>query len=141
MDLGIQAKSNMIKVIFFDCYGVLYNGQLNDQLLEYILKLKKKYRIGLLSNLSRESLNKILIQPDQSKYFDYVVISGEVGALKPSQEIFKFACVKAGIAPEQAVLVDDSAANCAGAKKAGMQTILFVNNNQVLDEINITLSK
>lgn len=130
-----------VQVIFFDCYGVLYDGQLNNQLLESILQFKKKYKIGLLSNLSRESLNKILIQSDQSKYFDFVIISGEVGALKPSQEIFKFACDKADVVPEQAVLVDDSAANCAGARVVGMRTILFVNNNQVVDEINATLSK
>jgi putative hydrolase of the HAD superfamily len=56
--------------------------------------------------------------------FDAVVISGEVGLHKPQPEIYLLACERLGVAPADAVFVDDLRENCAGAEAVGMGTVL-----------------
>ena len=56
--------------------------------------------------------------------FDVSVISGEVGLHKPQPEIYALACERLGVAPAEAVFVDDLRENCAGAEAVGMTAVL-----------------
>jgi epoxide hydrolase-like predicted phosphatase len=56
--------------------------------------------------------------------FDVAVISGEVGLHKPQPEIYELACERLGVAPADAVFVDDLRENCAGAEAVGMTAVL-----------------
>jgi 2-haloacid dehalogenase len=58
--------------------------------------------------------------------FADIVVSGDEKLLKPDPAIFALACERAGIAPEQAVFVDDSAANVAAATSFGLTGLRFV---------------
>jgi 2-haloacid dehalogenase len=53
---------------------------------------------------------------------DYVV-SGLVGCSKPDTAIYTLACRTGGFEPDEAVFIDDVAANVAGARAAGMAAI------------------
>ena len=78
-------------------------------------------RTGLISNSwGRAIYNDELI----AELFDAVVISGHVGLHKPQPEIFRLACDRLGVAPSDAVFVDDLRENCAGAEAVGMTAIL-----------------
>jgi 2-haloacid dehalogenase len=53
---------------------------------------------------------------------DYVV-SGAVGCAKPQAAIYQLACQRGGFAPQDAVFIDDSAANAEGARAASLHGI------------------
>jgi HAD superfamily hydrolase (TIGR01509 family) len=56
---------------------------------------------------------------------DAVVLSFEVGAVKPQPEIFAAACAVAGVAPSAALMVGDHAAADGGAAECGIRTLLL----------------
>lgn len=56
--------------------------------------------------------------------FETIVISGEVGLHKPEPEIYQLACERLGIAPGEAIFVDDLRENIAGAEAVGMTGVL-----------------
>ena len=60
--------------------------------------------------------------PFLGRFRDYVV-SGRVGHAKPDAAIYHLACQRGGFRPEEAVFIDDLAANVAGARAAGMAAI------------------
>lgn len=57
--------------------------------------------------------------------FDGVICSGQEGVIKPDRAIFDLFLDRFQLAPERCVFIDDSAANIAGARKAGLRTIHY----------------
>lgn len=72
--------------------------------------------------------------------FDDVIDSSEVGLRKPNPAVFALALERlGGIDPGRAVLLDDYEGNCAGARLAGMQTILVTDPVVAADELRAAL--
>lgn len=111
----------------------LFAGSLvrDDVLLKYSQQLRKKYKIGLLSNASPGVMDQFFAQKERQEYFDAVVVSCEVDLMKPWPEIFLLAVRRLGVKPSQAVFIDDSEANCQGARNAGMKAILYQGMNRL----------
>jgi len=57
--------------------------------------------------------------------FRDIVVSGEEGVVKPDPRIYGLLCARAGITPGEAIFVDDSPINVAGARAVGMAAHLF----------------
>lgn len=55
--------------------------------------------------------------------FDGIVVSGEVGLLKPDPRIYRRLTDDHGVALSDCVFLDDSAMNCAAARDLGMHAI------------------
>jgi HAD superfamily hydrolase (TIGR01509 family) len=97
----------------------------NDALLDYIrTELKPHYKIGVLSNSGDDYLSRIL-EPQDQRLFDDIVLSYQHGIVKPHAEIFEFAAQRLGLAPGECLLVDDSRNHVEGARRAGMKAILY----------------
>ena len=107
----------------------------NTDLVEYISELKKQgYKIGLISNLGQGWFDTYV--PESTKIlFDDRVVSGEVGMVKPYPEIFELACTRLGVEPEDSVFVDDLISNCDGARRAGLQPILYESFEQFATDL------
>ena len=54
-----------------------------------------------------------------------VVVSAEVGLMKPHQDIFRHAMKMFGLIPSESVFLDDVQANVNGARSIGMEACLF----------------
>lgn len=103
----------------------------NYELLDFIKELKSfGYKTALLSNNSSK-LNSTLKVAKIDVLFDVILISGDVGCMKPSVEIFQILCDKLGIIPEELIFVDDFEKNFINAKKIGFNPVLFKNNNDL----------
>jgi putative hydrolase of the HAD superfamily len=102
-----------------------HDRQKNEPLLAYISTLKGKYFIGLLSNISSHWITEELLNPDEVALFDDIVLSIDVGLVKPSAEIFQLAAERLGVAPTECVLIDDGPINCDGAVAAGMKAVHY----------------
>jgi 2-haloacid dehalogenase len=63
--------------------------------------------------------------PELLEVFETTLVSGEVGVIKPSTEIYAILCHRADVAPERCVFIDDGLDKCIGARAAGMGAIHF----------------
>ena len=68
-------------------------------------------------------------------YVDAVVLSGEVGAEKPSEEIFRITADRLDLPQQDLVLVDDNILNIRGAVDAGLIGIYFQQFDRAVVEI------
>jgi HAD superfamily hydrolase (TIGR01509 family) len=59
------------------------------------------------------------------EHLDAVVLSYEVGAVKPEPAIFVAACEAVGVVPADALMIGDHAAADGGAADAGIRTLLL----------------
>jgi len=82
-------------------------------------------RLVALSNWSAEMFPVALARFDFLGWFEGIVISGEVGVNKPDRRIFEHLAERFGIEPEEAVFIDDSAANTDAATDLGFCAIQF----------------
>lgn len=77
------------------------------------------YRLYALSNWSAETFPNVRHRFPFLDWFDDVVISGEVGVVKPEPEIYHLIRDRFQIEPSTTLFIDDSAANIAAAREAG----------------------
>ena len=97
----------------------------NKHLLEYIKKLKKTYKIGLLSNVGSNWITDEFLNEDERLLFDDIIFSHSVLLAKPDPEIFHLAAERIGSAEENIVFIDDSEGHCLSAQSTGMQAIVY----------------
>lgn len=108
----------------------------NDDMIRRVRELKQDYKIGLLTNMGPGTLDEIFPEQERAELFDSVVISSEVGMIKPSRDIFELALQHIGTSPDETVFIDDRPVNVEGAERVGMRTILFTNNAQFEAELS-----
>jgi putative hydrolase of the HAD superfamily len=82
-------------------------------------------RLGLLSNYPRPIMDLIRVQRRLAETFDAVVVSAEVGQVKPDPAIFSLTLTRLGVPPGETLFVDDRVENVAAAAAGGMQVLLF----------------
>ena len=88
----------------------------------------KGIRVALASSNVEERIYKYLDMEGIRDYFEIIVTGDEVKQGKPDPEIFLTACSKAGMAPRQAVVFEDSAAGVEAARRAGITSFLIEDN-------------
>jgi 2-haloacid dehalogenase/putative hydrolase of the HAD superfamily len=78
-----------------------------------------------LSNISHETLHSTLaMSPAFGRLAGYVA-SGLEGVIKPDPAIYRIACERFGLAPHEALFVDDSPRNIAAAEALGFDVHHF----------------
>jgi len=80
---------------------------------------RRGYKAGLISNLHADEAYWIR-EFELDQCFDALVLSCEVGMMKPDREIYLLAAERLSVSPEQCVFVDDMPSYIAGAKSVGM---------------------
>ncbi len=97
--------------------------------LEELKKLRKEYKIYLLSNTNSIMWKSGIAEAFHQEggtvddYFDGIVTSFETGCCKPSPKIFKRVLKRFDIRADETLFFDDSKANCAAARKLGFKTV------------------
>jgi putative hydrolase of the HAD superfamily len=104
-----------------------YSGdRLDEALLSLIANLRTRgILVGLLSNNSLELLD-LLNDKQLTPLFDGIVISAQIGIMKPNPDSYTAILRQFGLAPAQALFIDDSLENVEGALALGMGAIRFV---------------
>jgi putative hydrolase of the HAD superfamily len=98
----------------------------NNELMDYLQNnLRQKYKIGLLSNISRGTMEKYFTKKEREKLFDVAVLSSETGMIKPNPGAYVHICQLLGVDTSEAIMIDDNPDNVRGAILAGMQAIEY----------------
>lgn len=116
--------------------------RIDYEAIKLIVVLKANYKIGIISNASSDFIRKILRRNDLEKYFDDIVVSGEVGIIKPNKQIYEIALNRLQLNPSEAVFIDDNKFCIDGAEVVGMTGVLFESAAQAerkLRELDVKL--
>jgi len=99
-----------------------------DSLLD---ALARRYRLVLVSNTNPIHFEMVRANYPEVRRFQDVVLSYEVGALKPSPEIYRSAIARAGCAAAECFFVDDLAICVEGALREGIDAVRFESLEQL----------
>ena len=110
------------------------NLKVNKELKNIIKKLKKNYKIAAFTNIIKSS------EIDRKKkrvyeHFHLKIKSIDYGLKKPDVRFYKLLIKKLSLKPDEIIFVDDSKGNLIPAKKLGIKTILFKNNNRLIRDL------
>lgn len=112
-----------------------FAGDILDRtLVEYIRSLRPRYKTGLISNAWGD-LRDFIVREKFDDAFDKLIISAEVGAMKPEPKIFQIALEQLGVKPKEAVFVDDFHVNIVGCEKVGIKGIHFRDPETALQQL------
>lgn len=101
-------------------------GDSLDGTVELLKELKQAgYPLYGLSNWSAETFPYVRQRHDFFDLLDDMVISGEVGHVKPQPEIFQILLDRIGRPAPECLFIDDARANIEQAQKMGFATIRF----------------
>ncbi|MFQ5758370.1 MAG: HAD family hydrolase [Candidatus Bathyarchaeia archaeon] len=118
--------------------GLLIDSVTMDEQVPVVLqRLHHKYKLALVSNFGYPpTIFQLLKKFDLIRFFDAIVVSGDVGWRKPSPKIFQGALNALQVAPSEAAFVGDAPYHdIQGAKKMGMKTVLM-KKNSVEENVN-----
>ncbi|UYC13271.1 HAD-IA family hydrolase [Xanthomonas sp. CFBP 8445] len=100
-------------------------ARLNAPVLALLREVRQRLPVVLLSNATSR-LSRDLQALGIADAFDAVVNSSEVGAIKPEPAIFTHALAQLGMAADEVLFVDDTAAHVEAARGLGLRAERYV---------------
>lgn len=88
-----------------------------------------------LSNWSGETFELMRKRFDFLDWFKDIVVSGEVGMIKPDPAIYQLTLERIGSKAEDCLFIDDNEENVDAARVFGMDAILFASPQQLAEEL------
>src|SRR5580658_7647541 len=113
--------------------SIFAEALLPESLLE---SLAARYRLVLLSNTNPIHFEMIRAAYPHLRHFHRLVLSHEVGALKPQPEIYRAAIEAAQCRPEECSFTDDILVFVEGARQMGIDAVQFESREQIERELS-----
>jgi putative hydrolase of the HAD superfamily len=133
---NVRQALNLSPAALVDFQEGFWGGDhLDKPLVDYIRSLRPRYKTALLSNAFSDLRRMVTYVWEFSDAFDEMVISAEVGVMKPDARIYQIALEGLGVPAPEAVFVDDFMHNVEGARAVGMQAVHFRNVGQARSEL------
>ncbi|HEY0344785.1 MAG TPA: HAD family phosphatase [Solirubrobacteraceae bacterium] len=108
----------------------------NERMIELMAALRGEgYRMALVTNNVREWEPRWRAMAPIDDIFELVIDSAYVGVRKPDPQIYELTVQRLGVPAPECLFVDDLESNCAAARAAGMQAIVYRDAEQA--EIDI----
>jgi HAD superfamily hydrolase (TIGR01549 family) len=130
-DLGLEITQERLDYIE-SLYNRFFKIDVLPGVKEVLADLSRKYKLAIVANavtnVSRLALEKL----DLAKYFEYIVLSRDLGVRKPDLEIFVYALRSLWVKGSEAVHVGGSLEiDVQGGKNAGMNTVWIKGDEEV----------
>lgn len=108
--------------------GIEARTVIDQGLVDYTRKLKSSgYQIACLSNGTHEWTLQVIDDHGLRDLFDEIVLSADLGVVKPDPEIYYRTLDKLGARPSETVFIDDRQPNVDAANKLEIAGVLFTN--------------
>lgn len=118
---------------------IFFGGdQIDRSLLAFIESVRPGLKTGVISN-AWDGLRAYMLEQGFLAPFDEVIVSAEVGILKPDPRIYHLALEKLGVQPAEAIFVDDMPENIAACEALGMHGVHFKTAEQALGDLQTLL--
>jgi len=110
---------------------------LNPAMIAWIPRIKEAgFRLGILSNMGFGVLDYMRPRFPWLAQFDYLTFSCDLGIVKPDPAIYLHTVKKLGVAPDQALFIDNLETNITGAEAVGLHAALFQNVEQLQKDLS-----
>lgn len=130
-------ESSNAKIMDVDYAKKFYrkNQKQIEKMLDLLKKLKTKYKLAVLSTISKEWLDFKKEKFNLENYFDVIVGSGYVGIAKPDPEIYKLLIDNLSVSPSSCIFIDDADKNIPPAKDLGITTVVFKGQKKLEEDL------
>ena len=114
----------------YHCFSAIWNEiffltKKNSDCLKLVLKLKEKYKVGMVSNINILHFKYLKDKFDIFRHFDKVILSCEVGARKPKNKIYKEAVKFFKCPPKKIIYADDRLDLIKAGEGFGFNSFVF----------------
>jgi putative hydrolase of the HAD superfamily len=109
----------------------------NKEVAALLPVLKNKYKLILLSNTNSIHEKYGWEHYDFLKYFDDLILSHKIGAVKPEEKIYLAVEISSGSPAEQHIFIDDFEEYVNAAKSFGWDGIHFKGYNLLFEELTL----
>lgn len=115
-----------------DMHKLIVDKMKTDQGLVHLIPKLEKSKISLFSNSIGDMAIDVLHKRhlNSHRLFKRVFISSRLHLIKPDQVAYRYVLKKLKVAPREALMVDDRAFNIRGARRVGMEGIVYKNSTQ-----------
>jgi 2-haloacid dehalogenase len=128
------------KAALIDAYGARFDEMMAGAIAGSVEILAELHGRGVtlygLTNFSAETYPLALRRFEFLRWFRGVLVSGEVGLVKPDPRIYRLLLERFAIAPAEAVYIDDVARNAAAANALGIHGIHFTDPASLRRELS-----
>ncbi len=134
MARNYQVESETIKEWLFS------KRKPNPEVFELISQFKPEIKKAIISNSLKSIFYNFMDQYQLKDKFDVMVISAEEQVKKPDPKIFRRACQRLGVNPEECLFIDNDQEHIIAAEKLGMKGLLFMRAEDLrnqLDNLNL----
>ena len=116
-----------------------WHRMLRDEIagsVEILGELRSKgYKLHALTNWSAETFPLAREKFEFLKWFEDIVVSGEVGLVKPDPRIFALVIERCGLDPARTIFIDDNLHNVEAGRAAGLHSLHFRDPPQLRAEL------
>jgi putative hydrolase of the HAD superfamily len=111
------------------------------EMAQFLGSLRAGHRVALVSNIWPSTCARVRTHWRLHELCDEMIFSCEVGVAKPHEGIYRIACERLGIPPNEAVFIDDARENVAAAAALGMRAVHFHDTRRAIDEVSRLLAE
>jgi putative hydrolase of the HAD superfamily len=134
--------NNMLEVVnhkldaetFKKYYADIFS--LNEDVISLLPILKKDYKLFLLSNTDSIHQKYGWQKYDFLKYFDELILSHEVGSVKPEEKIYRAVEEASGLPSEKHFYIDDIQEYVDAAINIGWDAVVFEGYNTLIADLH-----
>ena len=121
------------KQTMIDAYSKIF--KVNEDAVALLPQLKKKYKLVLLSNTNSIHQKYGWGTYKFLSYFDKLILSHKVGAVKPEEKIYKAVETFTQIPSSQHIFIDDISEYVEAAQKMGWDAVQFTDYEQLVKDL------
>ncbi len=121
-------------------YEAFLSTPKNHKMFELVNNLKKKYRIGIISDNKKDRFELLIKKFELNDLFESLILSADVGAEKDSRIIFDKAIHSFNLKAEECIFIDNKQSNLGVAGGLGLKTIFFDDKKNDIDKLKLQLT-
>lgn len=134
-DSTVDEVTEIHKEIFpKDPYYFANHFEINDALLDFLKTKKERFNFVIFTSMMLKNEPELREKIDE--VFTKIYSAAELQMRKNDPESFKFLLKDLNLKAEEVLFIDDSEDNILSAKSLGIKTILYKNNDDVINYIN-----
>jgi len=120
---------------FCNYFSCIFNQ--NEEVAALLPKLKKNYKLILLSNTNSIHEKYGWEHYDFLKYFDDLILSHKIGAVKPEEKIYRAVEKSSGSPAEEHIFIDDIEEYVNAAKSFGWDSVQFKGYKSLIGQLKL----
>ena len=103
-------------------YEALRYAPKNEPMFELCQTLRKNYKTGIITDNTKERFDALIQEMQLDQYFDFLVLSADIGSTKNESLIFEEALRMANSEAQECVFIDNQQRNLDVPAKMGFRT-------------------